>query len=220
MRVGAHRQRHHVERDAEPLDPFAQSRQALHRPLIVEARRRQPAADVVDAQARRERRALRPTNRAACRPSSAPCAGAAGRSCDAVVCVPRRVTQVALEAPAAMPAPASRTKSRRCMFMMTSTLRLQRFPATFCHCGTSAQLLDLLGPKWHERRPHRAPRQSKHRHQLLHDGDFMSLPPRAQGVERHDVIGHQPMRARRIAACAGFVELQRHLRRDVRRCST
>jgi hypothetical protein len=49
--VRAHRQRHHVERDAERFDVLAEARERLDRPLLVESNGRQAAADVIDAEA-------------------------------------------------------------------------------------------------------------------------------------------------------------------------
>ncbi len=60
-----------------------------------------------------------------------------------------------------------------------------------------AEFLDLFGPKRHERWTHGAASQADHRHQLFHDGDLVSLSPRAQRVERDDSIGHQPLQRRR-----------------------
>ena len=48
--VRAERERHHVERDAVRFDALLESRQSLDRPSLVETRRRQTAADVIDAE--------------------------------------------------------------------------------------------------------------------------------------------------------------------------
>ena len=116
----AHRQWHHVERDSERLDALAKPRQAVDRPRRAHRRRRQPAADVIHAEAGEHFQDL--VGVAVLRPDLHACPrGCAGRGrpggdlgfdqrfCEAL----RHVSAV----------PANRAKSRR--FMIPSNVNSQ-----------------------------------------------------------------------------------------------
>ena len=108
-----HRDRRHVELDAERLDVLAVLRQRLDGPFLVELRRGHAAADVVDAEGGHRLQGgvviavlradlelhfrRRRVGSGGCRPFWATCAE----------------TSVSAIAPAAIPLPASRTNSRR-----------------------------------------------------------------------------------------------------------